>query len=513
MTLIQPPRWFPGWQQLSLLVAVLVSARLLLLWPLGLNDDEAYYWAWSHMPSLSYFDNSPGAGWFLIPFTRIFGDHILTMRLLTAGVGILIALAVTDAVARLFPQLTRDDLFRVLWLSSLSGVVILPSMVWTPDALLLLFTTLAFSQLFVAVDNNRASAWILTGLFFGLAILSKANAALYVAIVGIWALFYGPVRKQLLTPWPWLGFALILVSLLPIVIWNARNDWAFFRFQGGHIFAPEGAPKAGETAHTLELSFSEPLLLIVACLIFIGPATITAVQLMARWFRQGGLSAPLHLILTLVVSTMLFFIVISIYKGFAANWAILSILVIFIVGIGELVSRSKRWMIAQASMAFVYAVMFVALSYLPSTVGLSYNWRDGLVWEETYQIMREQQDKIGGNVILAALRYQDAAQLAFRERDRWQDLPGGHLVPALHLSGRSSHFAFMYPEQSYRGEDMLIISEKDPTTPRKYFCAFKTVGIFKVSHLGKEIREFSLYHGTGFHGRPDVVGRDAGCPN
>ncbi len=513
VTSTQPPRWFPGWQQLLLLAVVMVAARLVLLWPVGLNDDEAYYWAWSHMPSLSYFDNSPGAGWFLMPFTVLFGDHIMTLRLLTALVGILIAFAITDAVSRLFPELQRGDLLRVLWLSSLSGVVILPSMVWTPDALLLLFTTLALCQLFTAVEDSKAQAWVLAGLFFGLAILAKANAALYVAIVGIWALFYSPARRQLLTPWPWLGFTLVLLALLPILLWNARNDWAFFRFQGGHIFAPEGAPKAGETAHTLELSFSEPLLLIVACLIFIGPATITAVQLMWRLLRRGGLSPSWHLILTVVISTMLFFVAISIYKGFAANWAILSILVIFIVGIGELVRRSKRWIVAQALMAVPYVALFVALSYLPATVGVSYNWRDGLVWEETYQIMREQQAKLGGDVILAAIRYQDAAQLAFQERHRWQELPGEHLVPALHLSGRSSHFAFMYPEQSYRGQDMLIISEKSPATPRKYFCEFETIGVFQVSHLGQEIREFNLYHGIGFFGRPDVVGHNADCPN
>ena len=513
MTSTQPLRWFPGWLQLLLLVLVLVAARLVLLWPLGLNDDEAYYWAWSHMPSLSYFDNSPGAGWFLIPFSLLFGDHILTLRLLTALVGILVAFAITDAVSRLFPDLQRDELLRVLWLSSLSGVVILPSMVWTPDALLLLFTTLALSQLFTAVHENKASAWVLAGCFFGIAILCKANAALYVAIVGLWTLFYAPARKQLLTPWPWLGFLLILVALLPILLWNARNDWAFFRFQGGHIFAPEGAPKAGETAHTLELSFSEPLFLVVACLLFIGPATVTAVQLLWRLLKRSNLSAPLHLILTMVLSTMVFFVIISVYKGFAPNWAILSILLIFIVGIGELVRRSKIWITAQASMAVVYVAIFIALSYLPATVALSYNWRDGLVWEQTYQIMREQQDKIEGDVILAALRYQDAAQLAFWERDRWQQLPGGHLVPALHLSGRSSHFAFMYPEQSYRGQNMLIISEKGPKTPAQHFCELETIGAFQVFHLGQQIREFNLYYGVGFFGRPDVVGPDADCPN
>ena len=127
--------------------------------------------------------------------------------------------------------------------------------------------------------------------------------------------------------------------------------------------------------------------------------------------------------------------------------------------------------------------------------------------------MREQQAKLGGDVILAALRYQDAAQLAFQERNRWQELPGEHLVPALHLSGRSSHFAFMYPEQSYRGQDMLIISEKGPDKPRNYFCKLEAIGVFQVSHLGQVIREFNLYHGIGFFGRPDVVGHDTDCPN
>lgn len=512
MSGMSPPRWFPGWSHLFLLAIVLVGARLLLLAPLGLNDDEAYYWAWSHMPSLSYFDNSPGAGWFLIPFTGLFGDHVLTLRVVTALVGIAMALAITQAVCRLYPQLRSDQLQDVLWLSSLSGVVILPSMVWTPDALLLLFASLAFAHLFVAIEESRPSSWLFAGLFLGLALLSKANAALYIAIIGFWVLLYGKTRVQLRTPWPWLAFALILLALLPIVLWNAWNDWAFVQFQGGHIFLPGGTPTPSGSSGEIELSYTEPLFLVLACLLFAGPAAITAVQVVWSEIRQGQLSMRMHLVVTIVLFTSALFLLISIYKGFAANWAILSVLIIFIVGIGELVQKGRPWLWSQAAMVVLYVGLFLALSHIPSTVGVAKNWRSGLVWDQIYQIMRDQQDKLGKDVILAALRYQDAAQLAFRERERWSDLPGDHLVPGLHLSGRSSQFAYAFPDQSYRGQDMLIISNSGPATPKRYFCKLRIIGRYEVSYLGQVVREFNLYYGKGFFGRPDVVGEEAGCP-
>ncbi len=512
MTPTFPPRWLPGWRQLLLLLVVLVGARLLLLWPLGLNDDEAYYWAWSHMPSLSYFDNSPGAGWFLIPFTRLFGDHVLTLRLVTAFAGIALGFAITHAVSKLYPDLDDKDLNRVLWLSALSGVVVLPSMVWTPDALLLLFAALGFANLVDAIEKAEPASWILSGLFFGLALIAKANAALYIGIIGIWVLLYRDARVQLLTPWPWLAFLLVLLGLLPILLWNAANEWAFVRFQGGHIFLPGGTPKPDSAAGSFEFSFTEPLYLVIACLLFVGPAMLTAIQVFWRQFRQGINSASQHLVLTVVMSTTLLFLVISIYKGFAANWAILSVLVIFIVGIGELVRKTRAWRISQAAMVLLYIGLFLSLSHLPATVGISKNWRSGLVWEQIYDTMLREQQELGGDVVLAALRYQDAAQLAFRERHRWDQLPGQHLVPALHLSGRSSHFAFAFPQQSYRGLDMLVISNSGPSTPKKYFCSLQKIGSYSASHLGQPVREFNLYHGIGFFGRPDVVGEDADCP-
>ena len=52
---------------------VLVAIRAALTEPFGLLDDEAYYWFCSHTLSLSYLDNAPGAGWYLLPWRGLVG--------------------------------------------------------------------------------------------------------------------------------------------------------------------------------------------------------------------------------------------------------------------------------------------------------------------------------------------------------------------------------------------------------------------------------------------------------
>jgi dolichol-phosphate mannosyltransferase len=38
-------------------------------------------------------------------------------------------------------------------------------------------------------------------------------------------------RKQLLTPWPWLGILISVLFLAPVLTWNLNHDWPSFKFQ------------------------------------------------------------------------------------------------------------------------------------------------------------------------------------------------------------------------------------------------------------------------------------------
>ena len=488
-----------------LLLLFTLVLRTILLWPLGLNDDEAYYWMWSHMPSLSYFDNTPGAGWFLIPFNFLLGDSVFTLRLASGLTAALTALAMTLAATELSPTLSTAQRQWALWLSAVSGLVLSMTQVWTPDAPLLLFSSLAFWQLFRAVEYATPSAWIYTGVFFALALLAKANTGLYIAFIGLWMLWYAPARKQLLTPWPWIAFVIIVASLVPVLIWNANHDWAFIRFQGGHVFAPESAT-GSDQPEPFRIHWKEITALLVAYLGFAGPVVVFAIYRFVQHLRMGNVWRPAeHLAYSLAFSTTGLFLAIAVYKKFTANWALVSLLLLFIIGIGSLVTQVKRrWVWIQAAFALPVLLLVIALNYIPATVAKSPNWRNGLVWDQIYATMRAQQQKLGDDVLLAAVKYQDASQLAFRERERWSQLPDQHPLPALNLVGRSNHYAYVWPQATYRGRDLLVIYDNRESGLKSHFCELENLGEFEAKYQGKMIRKFRLYLGRGFLGRPDV---------
>ncbi len=87
---------------------------------------------------------------------------------------------------------------------------------------------------------NRSGAWWLAaGVAAGLACLSKYSALFLAPGVLLWLALSGEGRRQLRTPWPWLGAALTLAVFAPNVGWNAEHGWLTFAKQFGRA-RPEG---------------------------------------------------------------------------------------------------------------------------------------------------------------------------------------------------------------------------------------------------------------------------------
>ena len=82
-------------------------------------------------------------------------------------------------------------------------------------------------------------AWLLAGLWFGLAGLSKYNAIL--VALGLIGFIMGSPRhrRRLAHPAPYLGASLAFAILAPVLIWNARHGWISFTFQ-----TSRGVPQA-----------------------------------------------------------------------------------------------------------------------------------------------------------------------------------------------------------------------------------------------------------------------------
>jgi 4-amino-4-deoxy-L-arabinose transferase-like glycosyltransferase len=97
------------------------------------------------------------------------------------------------------------------------------------DAFDQLFWVSAAFVLLLILKQDRPRLWLLFGLIAGLGVLTKITM-LYFGFAVLDALLLTSSRKNLLTPWPWLGGAIALVFLLPYVIWQIAHSWPTLEF-------------------------------------------------------------------------------------------------------------------------------------------------------------------------------------------------------------------------------------------------------------------------------------------
>ncbi|MGA2489013.1 MAG: glycosyltransferase family 39 protein [Anaerolineales bacterium] len=72
-------------------------------------------------------------------------------------------------------------------------------------------------------SGNR-KLWLLLGLIAGIACLTKMTI-LFLGPGFLLALLVSKYRKDLITPWPWLGAALCLAVITPYMLWQHANHW------------------------------------------------------------------------------------------------------------------------------------------------------------------------------------------------------------------------------------------------------------------------------------------------
>jgi len=223
------------------LILCFALARVGLAYALGFGVDEAYTVAVSRRLSLSYFDHPPLHQWLAhfaalllgeggsarLPFIALFAAtgwlmFVLTRKLFGARAGVLAVFA-----------LNASPFFLV----SAGGWIV-------PDGPLLFALAAAaivFARLFFDGPEPGAARrlWLAGGFWLGLAGLSKYSAAF--APLGLVAFMALSPRQRhwLAHPAPYLAALLCLAVISPVIVWNARNDWVSFAFQGAR-----GAPGA-----------------------------------------------------------------------------------------------------------------------------------------------------------------------------------------------------------------------------------------------------------------------------
>jgi 4-amino-4-deoxy-L-arabinose transferase-like glycosyltransferase len=234
--------WGSGWKAIGWLIPAILLIRLLFIGVMGLMPQDAYYDFYAQHPALSYYDHPPMIAYLLRLFTTLFGKRVFALKLADSVVTGLSLLAFYF-LARKFLSRHKASYGLLLLLSTFMVTIL--SLISTPDVPLMLCWTITLLFLHKALFEGKKTYWLWAGILSGLSFDSKYTAVfLLLGLVGF-LLISDKYRKFLFSRWFLLYLFCFAITILPVVIWNARNGFASFKFQS------EGRVKEG-----FQISFS-----------------------------------------------------------------------------------------------------------------------------------------------------------------------------------------------------------------------------------------------------------------
>ncbi len=211
------------------LIAAMTLLRVVYASAIDLRTDEAYYWTWSKESVLSFLDHPPMIAWFIRFGTAIFGDTNLGVRF----AGILAMLATQLLLADIVRRVTHDVravVLAVLMPEAALYYGLLMAKV-SPDVALIPFAVAMLWALVRLAESGDGRWWLAAGVFAGLSLLSKFTAVMLLPAVVAFMLVPSWRARWLFSPYPWAAVLIALMVFSPVLIWNAGQDWASFRFQ------------------------------------------------------------------------------------------------------------------------------------------------------------------------------------------------------------------------------------------------------------------------------------------
>ncbi len=500
--------------QYFLVFALVILLRGIFSLTVGLIDDEAYHWSWSRHLMLSYYDHPGLIAWLNYVSTSVFGDTLLGVRLPsflcyvgTAYFSYKLAKDLFGEKAGVFTVLML--LFTPFW--GLGGYVASPEPPF-------MFCWILASWIFwqgVRPDGLRWSikkTWVCLGLVMGVGLNAKFITILLAPGFGLYLMTTAKRRKDLLTPWPWLGVLMTTLLCLPIFLWNLEYDWPGFKYQ----FHDRHAGDSLSVVRWLGWWAAQWLLMTP----ILYPLLLTAFYVALKRFKL----APWRFIFCLCLPSLLIFYPQPLMADYKPHWSGASYLILCL-GAGALWSQGlehrHRWLILPESRrlkwSFILLLSFLnILIYSPfvypfwpkiyRTLNPKGEWsvrydlsNEFHGWTELGDFINRRQREIhsqtGQKPFIAGLRYETTAQTYWGTKQK-----------VYMLSFTRSHYTVVHQHlnewaQNYGLDALIVTSEKYPDDPREYakFESCKSEE-FKTYRQEELSRLFTVWHCTNFQG-------------
>ncbi len=237
----------------KLVFLLLISSLIRIVFAFNpLMNGEAYYARGVWDLQWGYFDQPPLFFWISGFFVKLFGYNNLALRFSSILFFALTTLLLYKITLDIFKN-KRAAFFSVLALN-ISAVFSLSFAIFSqPDAIFIFFWLLSFHAVYklffpafevkdLSVYKNSKYVlkwWLIFGIAFGLGAISKYNIAFLGFGVFMFCIFNKNQRHWFLHYGPYLSILISLIIFIPVLYWNAQNDWISFVFQSSRAGATE----------------------------------------------------------------------------------------------------------------------------------------------------------------------------------------------------------------------------------------------------------------------------------
>ena len=211
-----------------LTITLATAFRLLLAGKFGLGVDESHYLMYSRHLAWGYFDHPPMVA-FLAALTTIPGDSVFLVRL-----GPIVCSFISLILLRQLAMVLYHDERIGFWAAVLIHMMPYQHLLLVgllPDATLNIFWCATLLAVWRAMRSGKWFLWILTGLLFGGALLSKYHAILLSFCLLGYLVTSADHRFWLKKPQPYIAVLIGLIVFSPNILWNARRNWLSYSFQ------------------------------------------------------------------------------------------------------------------------------------------------------------------------------------------------------------------------------------------------------------------------------------------
>ncbi len=183
--------------------------------------DDARHLDWGYVP---YPPLTPFLAWIEL---HLFGTSLAGFRFF-AALAQCAAMVLSGLIARELGGRRFAQIVAAFSIACMPFSLIMSSMLMYSSLDLLWWVAVAYFTLRL-INSGNLRWWLALGLVFGLGLMTRYTVAICAAglFVGVLAT---PLRRQLLTPWPWLGALLALLIFLPNLIWQWRHDFIYLDF-------------------------------------------------------------------------------------------------------------------------------------------------------------------------------------------------------------------------------------------------------------------------------------------